>query len=256
MPLLVRLVVLLGLCVASDAHAQFPLLRVWPDDSFPCNGTLQQCIDFSSADDTIEVATNGPIDESLSIQDSISLVAAAGYQPVLAAGRNIIASAPGNDRYFWIEGFTLANGTIAVQNFIAGALGATVRNNRCRRILVQAQTGGPLLFDVSGNELTPAFSDGSAILVLAENAYGDGVVARNRVEMPPNEAAISVVVETGAMDVDIAANRVSGAFYETGIQVAKQGFTQSYHARVVNNLVTGATGLGWAINVAGQGETA
>lgn len=246
---------LFAVLAAGDAHAQFPILRSWPDVSPPCNGTLQACIDAALPDDTVEVATNAEIDESLHLTDSLALVAAPGFQPVLAAGRNILATSPDSDRYFLIEGFTLAGGSIALRNVLAGALGATVRNNRCRSIDVFSESGGPLFFSITGNQVAPAFGQPFGIGVEAEDAYGDGEIARNTVTMPStNDASgIRVLVEFGSMDVDVVANRVTGSLYEIGIEVLKTGFTQSFRARVVNNLVTGATAFGWGIVVDGLG---
>jgi hypothetical protein len=250
-----RLAPLLALLTPLAANAQFPLIRQWPDTAFPCNTTLQACIDGSFADDTVEVVTDGPIDEAILIEKTMSLVASVGHQPTFAAGRDIVARSPGGDRYFWIEGFTLPSGSIYVNNFGVGALGATVRNNRCETIEVRADTGGPLFFDVRGNEVAPVFGQLDGIAVEAAEAYGDGEIARNSVTVSSlsGTTGISVLVEYGSMDVDVVANRVQGALYQTGIEVLALGFTQSFHARIVNNLVSGATAQGWGITSQGQG---
>jgi hypothetical protein len=138
---LVRILVLLVASVPAVARAQLPTFRVWPDTSPPCNGTLQECIDASVADDAIEVITNGPIDESILLTKSLELQAAAGFHPTFAAGRSIIAQAPGNDRFFLIKGFTLPLGGIYVANQVAGALTAWVIDNTCISIGVVANTG-------------------------------------------------------------------------------------------------------------------
>src|SRR6476660_9809602 len=47
----------------------------------PCNTTLQACIDGTAAGSTIDIATNGPINESPTIGKSLTLDAAPGFTP-------------------------------------------------------------------------------------------------------------------------------------------------------------------------------
>jgi hypothetical protein len=54
------------------------------------------------------------------------------------------------------------------------------------------------------------------------------------------------------MEADLFANRVFGDFYEKGIEVSRTG-SATFAARVVGNLVTGASALGYGIYAAGQG---
>ena len=73
-------------CMPAVASA---VTRTWPGAA-PCNGTLQACVNAAANGDRIEIATAGPIDEFLTLANrSLSLVAAAGFHPALAAGRGI-----------------------------------------------------------------------------------------------------------------------------------------------------------------------
>lgn len=100
--------------VAVCAHAA--TTRTWPGAS-PCNTTLQACITASASGDTVQVQSNATIDESLTVDKPFSLVAATGYRPVLAAGRDITSSpSPGAvDWSLLIDGFTLLQGNVAVR---------------------------------------------------------------------------------------------------------------------------------------------
>ena len=72
------------LCMPALALA---VTRTWPG-AVPCNGTLQACLGTAADSDRIEIASDGPIDESLTLTNrSLSLVAAAGFHPAFAAGR-------------------------------------------------------------------------------------------------------------------------------------------------------------------------
>ncbi|HEX6834171.1 MAG TPA: hypothetical protein VF132_11610, partial [Rudaea sp.] len=98
--------------------AAFPLaqatLRTWPGAA-PCDTTLSACITASAADDTVQVATNGPIDEAPYLDKPLTLVAAPGFAPVIAAGHNLSAAIYPAAAGAWqvdIEGFTLLGGYV------------------------------------------------------------------------------------------------------------------------------------------------
>jgi hypothetical protein len=65
-------------------------VRLWPGTS-PCDTTLQACIDRSANDDTVQIQSNGPIDENLNVNKTLSLVAAAGFRPAFDVGFGITA---------------------------------------------------------------------------------------------------------------------------------------------------------------------
>ena len=65
-------------------------VRTWPGTP-PCHHTVQNCLIGVNPGDIVEIASNAVIDESLLIEDRlVSLRAAEGFHPVLAAGRNLI----------------------------------------------------------------------------------------------------------------------------------------------------------------------
>ena len=65
----------------------------WPG-SPGCTGTLQTCIEASGAGDTIEIATDTPVDESLALGDrSLTLTSAPYHHASLATGRSIDGTA-------------------------------------------------------------------------------------------------------------------------------------------------------------------
>ena len=79
--------------IAAAAVAASPLVSAstltWPG-SPGCTGTLQGCIEASGPGNTIEIASDTPVDEDLSIGDrSLALTSAAYHHAALAAGRSI-----------------------------------------------------------------------------------------------------------------------------------------------------------------------
>jgi len=99
--------VVLLLVSAAPAAAQFPILYTWPGTS-PCDGTLQACIDAAGADDSVEIATDGPIDEEILSYGSLDLQAASGFTPRFAFGRSITANSAGAaDQAIRIQGLTV-----------------------------------------------------------------------------------------------------------------------------------------------------
>jgi hypothetical protein len=51
--------------------------------SAPCDTTLQACLDGAPTDETVQLATNGPLHESVSISKSVTLEPAPGFTPTI-----------------------------------------------------------------------------------------------------------------------------------------------------------------------------
>jgi hypothetical protein len=120
---------LAALLAAAPAGAA---TRTWPGAA-PCATTLQACIAGADAGDVVEVASNGPINESLEIfGKSLTLRAAAGFSPVLQAGQStdvIDAFGANTQVAIVIEGMTVRDGTITAYQGGSGAFGVTIRGN-------------------------------------------------------------------------------------------------------------------------------
>ncbi len=80
-----KLILLVGAGASIESQAA---LLTWPG-SAPCSGSLQACINAAGLTDTIQIASNDPIDENILIEDRpVNMRAAFGFKPRLAAGRN------------------------------------------------------------------------------------------------------------------------------------------------------------------------
>src|SRR5262249_27891904 len=88
-----------AVCIRPCNCMPCPVAHVWPTDSPPCDATstLQQCVDGANSGDAVEIATNGPISESISFAKSLTLGTAQGFTPVFSAGNFIQATLTNTD---------------------------------------------------------------------------------------------------------------------------------------------------------------
>lgn len=243
-----RLLIILFLLLFSvTGHT---VTRTWPGAA-PCNSSLQACIDGSAANDTILVASNGPIDESLVINKSLVLKAAPGFRPALAPARSI--SSQFNAFNLTIEGFRLTDGSINLA--VDGAAVTTIRNNRLSasaggpggRIRVhKASVNGSLNVDVSNNVIDrlAALPADSAIEVIS-SAVTTGLVAFNRIRATGPGEGKGINLDIGpshASDIKAFANRIEGRFDAGAIRLTSQqalstGGVTTQTMRAISNVV-------------------
>jgi hypothetical protein len=282
-----RLVLALSLCAslwAATAQAicirpcncmPCPVAHVWPIDSPPCDATftLQQCVDGANPGDTVRIATNGPISESISFAKSLTLGAAQGFTPVFLAGNSIQATLTNTDSTsLRIEGLTLQDGFIYVVQEGSGSLTVDIANNVIEQdattptfggfggvafeaIAIQAITAGPatgpISFVVAGNTasfpVAPPFcgsSASSSCIVEGVSIFGNasstsGLVTGNILTMSvAGSTAIDLSSLSADLTVDVTRNHISGIGYDAGIELLSEG-AGTLTARVLDNLVSG-----------------
>lgn len=174
--------------------------RTWPTDP-GCTGTLQACISSTAVGgDTVLIASNGPIDESVAIAQPLTLKAAPGYRPVFAAGRSISAydiPALAGTWTIQISGLTLLGGDVGVRLFGTSYTASIVLSNLDVTVTGNTYVGagigidnfgsGALNFDISGNHLTMANNNGVQGIAVGAGNGGtiDGVVHDNRLLVAP-----------------------------------------------------------------------
>jgi|GEM_PF-6053938 len=252
---------LLCLCLILACLDVCAATRFWPG-SAPCNGTLQACIDGSSAGDTVLVVTSTPIDETLSITKSMTLRRGPGHLPVLAQNRSInsTAFAP----VVTIDGFRLIGGDITIQS--DGAARPTIINNRLEggpngggRIQVIKNTvNGSLELEISNNRLfEQQRPEGEPSIKVVSSAVTTGRITFNRVlsVQPLPGRGISVDLSPShASSMVVFANRIEGAFAQgaihlTSVQALSTGGTNTINMRALGNVAicpgaSGAPGVG------------
>jgi hypothetical protein len=133
----------------------------------PCATLLQTCIDNASAGDLIEIRTNGPINESPEIDKSLTLRAAAGYAPRLAALNSLLIFPDGSaDHTISVDGLVLETGRIIAGHTGPGQLDLKILNNVIERSFsngipaIELRTGtqgdprGFIHFEIADNSIT------------------------------------------------------------------------------------------------------
>jgi hypothetical protein len=241
------------------ARADFPILRLWPDINFPCDTTLQACVSGANPSDGILIATDGPIDESITIDKSLTLSAESGFRPLFSASHTVEAVLTGADGHsIDIEGLWFDAGAILVNQAASGPLTARVAGNRLLSSFsngtpaIELRTGGAdpvgsITFELSDNTMSvPAGDHQTGINV--ESANGSdctGRIAGNVIEMEGSSdgAAIQVSNPAGAsLSADVIGNEILGAAFDLGIAIRQGSATGSSEVRILGNLVIGQGG--------------
>jgi hypothetical protein len=233
----------------------------WPGPP-PCNATLQGCIEGAAADDIVEIASNGPIAESVEIfGKSLTLRPAAGFAPVFEGAPSLdVIQAFGADTPVTvsIEGMTVRDGFIGAYQTGSGAFGAIIRDNvieadglggNLTGIEISALGStptGPLQFLIYNNEIRLGFlgfDDISAIGVDDLPGQTAGLIMANTILDGGPESTLSAIRirnASGTADFDLRHNRIEASGYNGGILIDQDDAAGVMTARVFNNLVTGS----------------
>lgn len=254
--------------LAAAAFLVVPTLAsalVWPG-SAPCDSTLQACINSASPGDTVDVASNATIDESLGFGIPLTLRAASGYAPQLALDRIITPTANADGNYV-VEGFTLQRGFVNVVHN-GGDAHVVVRRVRVlaplgggAEIGLYSPTSAPLSYEFSENDLSFTWStyDGAihaAMQVIDRGAgSGDGRIHDNRIDAGGSYSA-GIVIDTAdsAHTTRLYGNWIRGGNSYGSIDLRQGNLAGSgsgtLNAYVLNNIVTPLASAGDAHGIA------
>ena len=227
----------------------------WPTDPPPCDAasTLQACVDNAGPDDTVQIATNF-VNESISIQNALTLRAAQGFTPVFASGRSITAEPKVYCNSFTIEGLTLDQGDISVIQQSDGSMNAQIVGNTILSPSTNigatevGGSGGPVGFDVSGNTISVPYDDSGVLqreIGIGVSSVGPSLTGRiegNSIAMEGivGRGAIQITTYADSSQIDVIANRITGEHYENGVFFEQAAGTAQ--GRVLDNLVIGTAG--------------
>jgi hypothetical protein len=238
----------------APAPVQGQVLHVWPSALPPCDGTLQACIDAAGPADAIRIASNGPIDEDLVEEGSLSLSAATGFTPVVTGVLTVFADTAG-DHTIRIQGLTFSGGRIDVGNRGPGTLQLEVLDNTIEgapgdftaTLRISAIGTGPVVATVTGNHVVPEI-DVEPVILLDAGSFLSGVIADNVIEMAPRNDAVAMSFHVGgALVMDVVRNRVTGAGYGAGIRIEPLDDEGVFDLRVLGNLLSGGLEFGVGI---------
>jgi len=249
----------LSLSVALPVGA---VTRTWPGAA-PCDSTLQACIAGSANDDTILIASNGPIDEALTIGVRLTLRRAPGFRPRLAEGRSITAG-PSAWR-LTIEGLRLTGGSILASpagpaeiRLIDNVLDAGVAGGG-RIQVINDNVNNELDLEIVNNRLLgQRREDGLPVIRVVSSGLTTGHVSFNRIEAPDVLPGRGIDVDLGpsyASSVAVFNNRILGGFENGAIhlgsdEVLTTGSTNSLVLRAIGNAVScPGRGIGETIGI-------
>lgn len=239
--------------VSSGAYAA---PYVWPGLA-PCNTTLQNCIDNVGSGDTVEIATN-TVDESITLDKSLTLKPAAGYSPRFINTHTIVASSTGStDNSITIQGIVMETGVIIVSHTSSGTFSLNLLDNTIERSFSYGQairfwpiSGGKTFFNISSNNITVPSGDQMYGIQLHSQSDIEGNISNNVIVMEGATQGNAIEVTNLGISaiVDIIGNTISGTNMDNGIFVYQYTAGSTTDMRIANNLITGQAG-----NVGGPG---
>ena len=248
---------LLATVLAAPAHAA--TTHVWPGAA-PCDGTLQACIDAASDGDRVEIATDGPITQSIALHSrSLTLTAADGAAPLFSnAGITAYSTGGSADMQVSISHLRFAHG--AVSAFYSGTGTATFdlrglvfddapgAASGGLQVIAYTGTVNATVYDnrVSG---LPQSLDSGLIRLAAQGGTLNASALYNHVRSTSGSGVsgagilVDVAGSGSTGTVKLHANEVRGSFYRGGIYLSEGLFSStpvSYGARVYDNVVVGS----------------
>jgi hypothetical protein len=210
--------------IGADEYAV--ILVSYPGTA-PCNTTLQACIDGTPAGEVIEIATDTPIDETLTIEKSLTLQSNPGFTGTIGGGDT--------SREIRVRDAGPGGGVVIVN----------LRNLRLDRAGVDVQ-----LDDESGHwvsvkelEITNPWWDGGFDSYVSVPATL--IVEHNKITT--NGAVVDLMTELsapGVVTLKVAGNILTAAVPEnsgSGIDLSLRG-TGSVTASFLSNVIYGVTG--------------
>lgn len=248
---------LLAICSVAPVHAA--TTYTWPGAA-PCAGTLQACIDAASDGDRIEIATDGPITESIAMHArSLTLAAADGAKPVFS-NTGIIANDSGGsgDMQVSISGLRFEHGYLYATYASAGTATFDLRGlvfddapgvgSSDIQVIAYDGTVNAMLYDNRLTGLPQSLNSGLIRLAaqggtLNTSAYYNHVRSTSNVGVSGAGILVDVAGTGSAGTVKLHANEVRGSFYRGGIYLSEGLFSStpvSYTAHLYNNVVVGS----------------
>jgi hypothetical protein len=241
--------------------------RIWPGGA-PCATTLQACIAGSANGDTINIASNGPIDENINLFDrSLTLRASNGFRPRLAAGRwlSITTSSILGNQAVNVSGISLMDGYVTVRYNGTGTGTYDLRDLEANSFTLEA-AAGTVNAMVYNNRITGTSGGLNGGLLRFNNRgavlNADAWFNRVRVTTPGLSAGSGILVDqidAASGTVRLHGNTVRGAFSRSAIFVSEGLFSaspSSFNARVYNNVTVcggtadfnGGKGIGFVVS--------
>jgi hypothetical protein len=235
-------------------------IRLWP--SATCSSTLQACIDASASADTVQIATDTPVAESLSITRSITLEGADSFSAQMATGFSIIGTSSGSAAYnVIVREISLSNGRVQFLHESSGTANITVSqvnitgsNTSATGIRVLAANSGNATIRISDNrmQLDGPVSGGSAVSIGFNGATGSAAADFNHIETTGGMAwGISTdSLNMSTVTLNISNNDLRGRFGLGAIGITEgrtSTIASNVTARIIGNVIVSRNRVGAGI---------
>lgn len=221
---------LLLACLALASAPLSAATRVWPAPGPCASGTLQACIDGAATGDTVQIASDTPIDEDITIGRSLTLEPAPGARPEFAARRRVLGSSTEAEFNVTLRGLTMLEAPLRLQSFAVGSGTArlVVEDNVLRGGASPGESrihvyGGPdvaLDYRVRRNRVSQAGVGALAAIGVEAHGASAGRIEFNEVRSVGNSGGSGIRFDGRPgedFETFIHNNRVIGNFGEGGI---------------------------------------
>jgi len=251
-PVPAALVLLLASAQAAAGVVNPGCTRTWPGAA--CTGTLQQCITAAPANCDLQIATNGPVTESIVIAGkSLHLMAAGGYTPVFGAADRVTIQVLGGTSTTSVtfDGLELANARleifqnggdllhVAVSNTLFSAAAAE-RASVLLRELGPTATGHTRL-RLTGNYFTHQPGVDNVVAVVVEDLKGVtevSLVSNIFDALHDSRPAVELFNGQGLLTIEARGNYLRSPIQGGWLGVYQLGIGRTV-ARIVNNVIEG-----------------
>ncbi len=258
-----------ALALASVAFFAVPIAgaqtyHAWPESSGACSTTLQACINAAAPGDSVVIGEDDPladgytaVNESILINKSLTLTAAAGVDAVFGSGDSVSVVSPATGAMTVdISRLTLRHGHLRIahssdteSSYFLSRIRMDESDAAAGDCAIRfTDTGGGIAhFSLGDSDLRfrePAPARGG---VCAEDAGGTRYVNyfRNRVRVENGSLLRALTVTgTGAGGVTIANNTVTGSGFASGISISQNAGSPANTIDVLSNTVMGQASPG------------
>jgi hypothetical protein len=221
--------------------------ETWPGPA-PCNGTLQACVDAVASEATIAIATNGPIAESVTVNDKfLTIEAAPGFVPVFTSGlraQALVATAQLSVHRLSFDGGTLVG--LADNNHSVGvrAYDSTFVVENHDAISAFADNASAVNAEAHGCHFTVVSTggnEGSAVQLANTSASSNFLSVTDNVitiDEGDGAGAISLYSTTGRVTIEVARNDIRRTGHNRGVFL-RMDDADEFFASVTGNLIVG-----------------
>lgn len=219
---------LIVLLTAVGQRATHAATLTYPG-SPPCDTTLQACIDGAAPGDTVEIATNSPVDENIAIAKSLTLTAADGFNPVIGGGATARrvdvrdAGEGGGPVTIVLHRLILSNAQVTPffrddsgHSFVLTDSSVSYNPDTNSDSAVRASANAPSTFLIRNNVISSS-GDGIALFTNLEDGAASFTVMGNRLttgKPPESQTGIKVDFRFGAGTATV--NLYSNVIYGVG----------------------------------------